>query len=177
MSGADDDASGSATVLEVFRILMKNDFTPDRTVEFHAYAAEEVGLRGSAAVAKYYSDIGRDVVSMVQFDMVGFPKNTNTPIGLTQDFVDSTLTAYVGKLINAYSIIPWESSTCGYACSDHASFQREGYPASFPFENKFGDHNRTCTSPVKPSWLHAQVATCRLGPGLIAPMPFCDGIF
>ena len=40
--GADDDASGSATILEVFRTMMKNRFEPDRTVEFHAYAAEEV---------------------------------------------------------------------------------------------------------------------------------------
>lgn len=139
--GADDDASGSAAVLEVFKVLMKNGFQPDRTVEFHAYAAEEVGLRGSADIAKFYADTGRQVVSMVQFDMVGYPKNTVTPIGLTQDYVDSTLTAYVGKLINAYSVVPWEDSTCGYACSDHASFQREGYPSSFPFETKFGPHN------------------------------------
>jgi hypothetical protein len=40
--GADDDASGSAAVLEVFKILMASGFVPDRTVEFHAYAAEEV---------------------------------------------------------------------------------------------------------------------------------------
>eukprot|EP01088_Endostelium_zonatum_P006623 TRINITY_DN18761_c0_g1_i1.p1 TRINITY_DN18761_c0_g1~~TRINITY_DN18761_c0_g1_i1.p1 ORF type:complete len:240 (-),score=34.55 TRINITY_DN18761_c0_g1_i1:5-628(-) len=37
--GADDDASGSMTVLEVFRVLAESGFKPSRTLEFHAYAA------------------------------------------------------------------------------------------------------------------------------------------
>jgi leucyl aminopeptidase len=64
--GADDDASGSSVVLEVFRTLMKSRFEPDRTIEFHAYAAEEVGLRGSQAIAEEYDAQARNVVSMVQ---------------------------------------------------------------------------------------------------------------
>lgn len=64
--GADDDASGSSVVLQVFRTLMLNRFEPDRTVEFHAYAAEEVGLRGSQAIAENYEALGREVVSMLQ---------------------------------------------------------------------------------------------------------------
>jgi len=35
-------ASGTATVLEVFRVLTKNGYRGNRTLEFHAYAAEEV---------------------------------------------------------------------------------------------------------------------------------------
>jgi leucyl aminopeptidase len=139
--GADDDASGSAAALEVFRTLMLNQFVPDRTVEFHAYAAEEVGLRGSQAIAQEYSNVGRNVVSMVQFDMCGYPANTNTPIGLTEDYVDSRLTAFVGKLIDTYSALPWEPSVCGYACSDHASWTRVNVPSSFPFECKMQNIN------------------------------------
>ena len=139
--GADDDASGSATVLEVFRTLMKNGFQPDYTVEFHAYAAEEVGLRGSQAVAQEYARLDRKVRSMVEMDMVGFPADTRTPVGLTTDNVDPELTAYVGKLIDAYSVLPHEASVCGYACSDHASWERVGVPSSFPFECRFGSHN------------------------------------
>ena len=41
--GADDNGSGTSAVLQVFRALIKNNFVPDRTVEFHHYAAEEVG--------------------------------------------------------------------------------------------------------------------------------------
>ena len=42
--GADDDASGSATVLEVFRVLVQNGFRPRRTVEFHAYSGTPLFL-------------------------------------------------------------------------------------------------------------------------------------
>jgi len=139
--GADDDASGSATILEVFRTMMKNRFQPDRTVEFHAYAAEEVGLRGSADIANYYRSVGRNVVSMVQWDMVGYPADTTTPIGLTTDRVSPVLTTFVGKLIDAYSGLPHEPSTCGYGCSDHASWEAINVASSFPFECKFGNHN------------------------------------
>ena len=30
--------------------------------------------------------------------------------------------------------MPWGTDRCGYACSDHASWYRQGYPAAFPFE-------------------------------------------
>jgi len=45
--GADDDASGIATLTEVARVLLASDFRPARTEKLMAYAAEEVGLRGS----------------------------------------------------------------------------------------------------------------------------------
>src|SRR5690606_7435874 len=45
--GADDDASGIAVLTEVIRVALANDFAPQRTVQFMAYAAEEVGLVGS----------------------------------------------------------------------------------------------------------------------------------
>lgn len=34
-----------------------------------------------------------------------------------------------------------ENSVCGYGCSDHASFNREGYVSAFPFEARFGTQN------------------------------------
>ena len=49
--GADDDASGVASLSEVIRVALANDYRPLRTVKFMAYAAEEVGLRGSADIA------------------------------------------------------------------------------------------------------------------------------
>ena len=47
--GADDDASGIATITEVARVLLQADYRPARTLVFMGYAAEEVGLRGSQA--------------------------------------------------------------------------------------------------------------------------------
>lgn len=39
-SGADDDGSGSVTILEAYRALIAADFHPVRTIEFHWYSAE-----------------------------------------------------------------------------------------------------------------------------------------
>jgi len=140
--GADDDASGSSTVLEIFRVLMENNFRPKRTVEFHAYAAEEAGLLGSQAIARSYAESRVKVYGMLQLDMTGYTPPGKTPVvGLIFDFVNLTLTEYVSKLIDAYANIGWEQSKCGYGCSDHASWTRFGYPSAFPFETRFSDLN------------------------------------
>lgn len=52
--GADDDGSGTVTILEAYRALIASGFAPKRTVEFHWYSAEEGGLLGSQAVARDY---------------------------------------------------------------------------------------------------------------------------
>ena len=49
--GADDDASGIATITEIIRVALASGWKPKRTVKFMGYAAEEVGLRGSKAIA------------------------------------------------------------------------------------------------------------------------------
>ena len=40
MPGADDDGSGSMSILEAYRALLAADFHPSRTVEFQWYSAE-----------------------------------------------------------------------------------------------------------------------------------------
>jgi leucyl aminopeptidase len=142
--GADDDASGSSTVLEVFRVLMANGFVPRRTVEFHAYAAEETGLRGSQVIARDYKAIGRQVYSMLQFDMVCYPYpkvEGKALIGLIEDYTSANLNSFLKLVMTAYVEIGFTSSLCGYACSDHASFTNNGFDASFTFESAFENHN------------------------------------
>jgi len=141
--GADDDASGSSTVLEIFRVLSGNNFKPLRTIEFHGYAAEEAGLLGSQDIASKYAAAGKKVVSMMQFDMTGYVRPGTTPtIGVVTDFTSPALTTFLRLLAATY--IPTVSQTdtrCGYACSDHASWTRAGYLSSFPFEGLFGNSN------------------------------------
>lgn len=64
--GADDDGSGTVTILEVFRALVGVGFRPPRPVEFHWYSAEEGGLLGSQAVAQTYEKRKVDVLAMIQ---------------------------------------------------------------------------------------------------------------
>jgi leucyl aminopeptidase len=65
----DDDASGLACVLEIFRVLMESSYRPKRTVQFMAYAAEEAGLLGSKDIARAYHRQGVNVVAMLQMEM------------------------------------------------------------------------------------------------------------
>jgi len=138
--GADDDASGTSTVLEVFRVLVEKNFIPSRTLEFHTYAAEEVGLRGSQAIASFYQKEDVNVIAMNQFDMTMYPGNAGK-VGVINDFVDRDLTNYLRMIIKTYSKLDILETRCGYGCSDHASWNKAGYPSSFPFEADFSKSN------------------------------------
>lgn len=136
--GADDDASGSSTVLEVFRVLVSANYKPDYTLQFMGYAAEEAGLLGSQGIAAEYVKNNADVYAVLQLDMVGYKGNS---IGVITDYTSAELNAFVLVLLDTYTSLQYTNSKCGYACSDHASWNKTGYRASFPFETPFGSHN------------------------------------
>lgn len=69
--GADDNGSGSTTLIEAFRGIVANGFKPTVPLEFHWYAGEEGGLLGSQAIARSYASAGTSVAAMVNFDMTG----------------------------------------------------------------------------------------------------------
>src|SRR3546814_16176715 len=67
--GADDDASGIAVLTETLRIALASGWRPERTVTLMGYAAAEVGLRGSSAIAPSHRQAGVDCVAGLQVDM------------------------------------------------------------------------------------------------------------
>jgi len=138
--GNDDDASGVSCVLEIFRDLVQNGFAPSRTVEFHTYSAEEVGLRGSMDIASRYQQQGIKVVGMMQLDMTMYHGTTNK-MGIVTDFVNLDLTKFLRTLVTTYSDIGYVDTKCGYGCSDHASWTKTGVASCFPFETDFKDIN------------------------------------
>lgn len=73
--GADDDASGVAVVLEVARILNLNNFQPDRSIVFAAWAGEELGLIGSRQYTKTPVFPLEKTVVYLNMDMVGTGDN------------------------------------------------------------------------------------------------------
>lgn len=140
--GADDNASGIAVITEVIRILMQTDYVPEKTIKFMAYSAEEVGLLGSKDVAKSYKVNGVNVIGVMQLDMTNY-KGSNVDIVLMTDFTNSEQNSFIGNLIDEYlKNISWGTDKCGYACSDHASWTNQGFPASMPFESKTKKMNR-----------------------------------
>lgn len=188
--GADDDASGVASLSEVIRIALANGFQPQRTIQFMAYAAEEVGLDGSDHIADTYFDNGTDVVAVLQLDMTAYEGSVND-IYLISDWTDSDLNGFVGDLIDTYlpGIIRG-TTLCDYGCSDHASWDVRGFRATFPFESAFDDYNPTIhtagdtTSAPNFSAAHAAkfarlAAAFLVETGIDGPdvglMPFLDG--
>lgn len=138
--GADDDASGIATLTEVARVLLAKDFRPARTIQLIAYAAEEVGLRGSQDIVKTYKKRGVNVVGVLQLDMTNF-QGSEKDIWLMKDFTSAAQNGFVIDLIETYVGATWGLDACGYGCSDHASWYRAGVPASFPFESRMRQRN------------------------------------
>lgn len=67
--GANDDASGTAAVLEMARVMAKYEF--DATIVFMAVAGEEQGLLGSTYAAEQAKQNGRDIEAMFTNDIIG----------------------------------------------------------------------------------------------------------
>ncbi len=70
--GADDNASGTAALLEVARLIKESGHTPRHTLLFAAFDAEEIGMYGSHDLAERLPK--GSVTVMINMDMVGWLK-------------------------------------------------------------------------------------------------------
>ena len=141
--GADDDASGVASMTEALRAFIGSGFRPRRTVHLIAYAAEEVGLRGSQEIARQFRQANRKVVGVLQLDMTNY-KGAPNDIYLLTDYTNSQQNAFLAQLVGTYlPALKLGYDKCGYGCSDHASWNAQGYPASMPFESSMARDNPT----------------------------------
>jgi bacterial leucyl aminopeptidase len=139
--GADDDASGIATISEAARVLLASDFQPQRTLHIIGYAAEEVGLRGSTHLAATYQAAGVNVVAVLQQDLTDY-HGSDEDVAFLTDFTNVNLTAFLVNLLETYQPdLAWTTTACGYACSDHAPWFNRGYPTSFAAEARVGEDN------------------------------------
>ena len=140
--GADDDASGIATLTEIIRVLSSAGLRPKRTIRFYGYAAEEVGLRGSKDIATAAASSAQNIIAAMQLDMTNF-KGSAEDIVLMTDYTNANLNGYLQKLISTYQpTLRHSTDICGYGCSDHASWHNAGFAASMPFEARFAGSNK-----------------------------------
>lgn len=139
--GADDDASGVASMTEALRAMIESGYRPRRTIHVIAYAAEEVGLRGSQDIARQFRSANRQVAGVLQLDMTNY-KGAENDIYLITDYTNSQQNAFIAQLAAAYlPELKIGYDKCGYACSDHASWDAQGYPVSMPFESSSARDN------------------------------------
>lgn len=159
--GADDNASGSSSILEALRILADGPQT-ERTLEFFFYAGEESGLLGSSEIAKSYKNQSKDVVAVMQLDMTMYPGSGELVISSINDNTSAWLQDYLKELNNLYTKVKIVDDYCGYACSDHASWYKNGFPTFFPFESATDVMNRNLhtindVASAKTSFKHASI--------------------
>lgn len=124
-NGADDNASGTAILMEVARQLSARKTSLQRRVLFIAFSAEELGLIGSR---KYVEDPLvplRDTVAMLNLDMVGrLRENRLTVYG-------TGTSAVWPDLLSSHSTglkLAIQSRSGGFGPSDHATFYEKGIP-------------------------------------------------
>jgi leucyl aminopeptidase len=134
--GANDDGSGTVTIMEAARSFLESRLVHDLPIEIQFYAAEEAGLWGSADIAARYATDRVQVRSMIQFDMngccsaaSGLPRGTQYSVCTDAAFTNAVATQRLRDAITRYGDRTQRNFQYGYAASDHASFARNGYVA------------------------------------------------
>ena len=159
--GADDNASGTAAVLELARILTQYEF--EKSIIFCTFSAEEVGLIGSEYYASQAQAQGMDILGYFNFDMIGY-RNGNDPI-----HTDMIAPASATELVDFYKgvvaiYLPdfnvYDAQLSG-GDSDHTSFNNNGYMGIFPFEDvpNYSPYIHTVQDLVGPSVNSPEMAT------------------
>ncbi|HVP42592.1 MAG TPA: M28 family peptidase [Terriglobales bacterium] len=137
--GADDNASGTAGVLELARLLAPEKGKLARGILFQSYAGEEIGLLGSADWVKEPTRPLDKAVAMINMDMIGRPKNGKIYVGGVG--TGSTFQPLVEKAAKDQGLTA-EISKGGYAASDHTSFLPKSIPVLFVFSGLHTDYHK-----------------------------------
>jgi aminopeptidase YwaD len=139
--GADDNASGTAGVLELARLLAPQKGQLGRGILFASFAGEELGLLGSAAWVKEPTRPLEKCVAMLNMDMIGRIKDQKVYIGGVG--TGSTLKAVVEQAQKEEnSGFKIEYSPGGYSSSDHTSFVAKKIPVLFFFSGLHSDYHK-----------------------------------
>ena len=131
-AGADDNASGTAVLLEVARVL--KDYSNKKTIRYFATNGEESGLFG----AQHYADLLKasgDIKKMVlaiNMDMVGY--NSNGTVELETDQQYENLAKWFANLAVTYTSLK-SKITIGAWGSDHVPFINGGVPTLLTIED------------------------------------------
>lgn len=136
MPGADDDGSGTVTIMEAFRTVLESSMTFNKPIYFIWYSAEEDGLIGSQNVVKYFKKNNIPVEYELNFDMTGYDYQNERTLYLLSDYTNNELNSYVEAIEKQYVKQDVVYTACGYACSDHATWTQQGYKAAAPCEGK-----------------------------------------
>lgn len=137
--GADDNASGTAAVLEAARIL--KDYKTDYSVIFALWDAEEIGLIGSKYYAQEAKKINMDIKGVINLDMIAYDSNNDMKAELHK--YGNVLANEFFRLNNQLSInLNIVSIDPATPNSDHQSFKNHDYNSVLLIEDYASDFNK-----------------------------------
>ncbi|MBN2560962.1 MAG: M20/M25/M40 family metallo-hydrolase [Phycisphaerae bacterium] len=137
-NGADDNASGTAAIMELARAVGRGS-TLRRNVLFIAFDAEEMGLLGSKHFVEHPTINLDDVCAMLNFDMIGrLSQNKYTVFGIPTAKAFSAIVEKAAEAVGLEYKAP--SMVAGYA--DHAPFIKHHIPAMFAFTGVHKDYHQ-----------------------------------
>jgi aminopeptidase YwaD len=137
--GADDNASGTAGVLELARLLAPQRGQLKRGILFMDFAGEELGLLGSAEWVKEPTRPLEKAGAMINMDMIGRIKDDKVYIGGVGTGSTFKLILEQAQKDSAFKI---EYSAGGYSSSDHTSFVSKKIPVLFFFSGLHSDYHK-----------------------------------
>ena len=132
--GADDNATGVASVLESARIMTQYEF--EYSVVYCAYGCEEMGLYGSDAYASRCQQEGMEIIGYFNNDMNGYLWGDQIHIHCIYPNSVAPIGDYYMNIGSVYfPDMPVEHKNLDYGDSDHTSFNNHGYMGIYPFED------------------------------------------
>ena len=136
--GADDNASGTAGVLELARVLSGQKPRPKRTIVFIAFGGEEEGLLGSNYYINHPLLPLANTVAMINMDMIGRMKDGRLVIGGVGTAKEwrEIMAADTEKLFQL------TLNEDGYGPSDHSSFYSKQIPVLFFWTGTHNDYHK-----------------------------------
>jgi hypothetical protein len=135
-NGADDNASGTAAVIELARLLKRNP--PKRSVIFITFSGEELGLLGSQYFVDHMPVPLANVRAMLNFDMVGRMRDDRMivyGVATARELNDIVTRANTDAL-------KLTATGDGFGASDHSSFYAKNLPVLHFFTNVHDDYHR-----------------------------------
>jgi hypothetical protein len=168
-NGADDDGSGTTTLLAIAEALAKSKLKPKRSVLFVWHAGEEKGLWGSRYFTDYPTIPLDRIVTQINIDMIGRSKrdgDTNprnkelsTPreVYVIGSRMMSTELGELSEAVNQgylklsynYRYDDPNDPNRFFFRSDHYNYARKGIPIIFFFDGEHEDYHRPSDSPDK----------------------------
>ena len=143
-NGADDNASGTAAVLELARLLRAN--RPRHSVLFANFSGEELGLLGSQYFVEHSPVPIDSVVAMLNFDMIGRLRGDSLivyGVATARELPALLDSAGVGLGLHVRGVGD------GFGASDHSSFFARGLPVLHFFTNIHEDYHRASDDASK----------------------------